>query len=52
MSKRWNPWPWVPPGILAVVVIANVVLIRLSVQHADERVDRPDAAPADAPAQP
>jgi hypothetical protein len=33
--KRFNPWPWVAPAVLLVVVIANVVLIQLA-RHVDD----------------
>ena len=38
--KRFNPWPWFAPVVLTVVVLANVLLIKLSVQGADVRIDQ------------
>jgi hypothetical protein len=36
--KNFNPWPWMPPAVLIVVVIANIVLIHLALTSDDSLV--------------
>jgi len=38
-KKRFNPWPWVPVGILVATVLANILLIRLATDTEDVRLD-------------
>jgi|GEM_PF-6578276 len=46
MKRSWNPWPWVAPVVLTIVALANVLLIHLAIDGADERVDEPVEAVA------
>ena len=34
----FNPWPWVAPTVLLVVLIANIVLIQLAITADDPLV--------------
>ena len=48
--KRFNPWPWVPPAVLLVVVLANLVLIHLALTVDDPLViQEGDASGVQAP---
>ncbi len=45
--KRFNPWPWVPPVVLLIVLLANIVLIHLALSVDDPLVlEAEDAAGA------
>ncbi len=44
MKLPFNPWPWVAPVVLLIVLLANIVLIHLAVTADDPLVLEPHDA--------
>ncbi len=36
--RRFNPWPWVAPAVLTIVLLANILLIHLATSTDDHLV--------------
>lgn len=43
--SAFNPWPWVPPVVLLVMVVVNAILIYLAVTTEDRLVEMDPPAP-------